>query len=252
MREIELKGHKIEMYDGIDEMPVVRYHKFTQLMVLASGVGADIDAIRDKLLNIRNMMDDKENSKAKVEILNLYQTFAFIDKGIDPHSSAIACLVHSIDGEVQEDINGDALDKIAAKLNVWMTKAERDSTTEAVKKKIENELRYYYPEHMSEDLEEAALFKRILQRRLERIAALEDISKRDKEIDELARRIRQRRDVTNYITYEKDSDTAFEQGCLAITGELNKDAKSMTVMEYHSAMKLLEDRAKDMEKARHK
>jgi len=55
-----------------------------------------------------------------------------------------------------------------------------------------------------------------------------------------------------YTDYERESDVAFEQGCLAITGELHKDAKQMTVMEYHAAMKLLDERAKEMEKARSK
>ena len=55
-----------------------------------------------------------------------------------------------------------------------------------------------------------------------------------------------------YADYSRESDVAFEQGCLAITGELHKDAKQMTVKEYHAAMKLLDERAKEMEKARSK
>ena len=32
MQKIQLKGHKVTLYDSIDEMPVARYHKFTQLI----------------------------------------------------------------------------------------------------------------------------------------------------------------------------------------------------------------------------
>jgi len=242
----------MELYDGIDEMPVVRYHKFTQLMVLASGVGNDIDAIRSKLFGIKQMLDDQEPEKAKVEVLNLYQTFAFIDKTVDPSSMAMACLIKSIDGVEQDDINGDKLQRLAEQLDKWVTKKERDDITDAVKKKIEGELAYYYPDHTDNDGEGLALMKRMLVRRLERIINDEDLDKKDAEIERICKRMRERRKVTNYLAYERDSDVAFEQGCLAITGELNKDAKLMTVMEYHAAMHLLEERVKEMEKSKTK
>lgn len=240
------------LYDALDEMPVVRYHKFTQMMVLAAGVGNDLDAIRGKLLAIRQMIEDNTPEKAKVEILNLYQTFAFIDRLADPRSLAMAYTVHSIDGEEQKDMSGDGLQKVADRLNEWMSVKERDDATAAVKKKMEDELAYFYPEHTDRDTEGMALMKRILERRLERIKNGDDLESDDPELKRLERRMRDRQEVTDYQNYERESDTAFEQGCLAITGELHKDAKTMTTMEYHSAMKLLEDRAKEIEKARKK
>ena len=80
------------------------------------------------------MLDDKQPEKAKVELLNLYQTFFFIDTVTDPRSLAMACCVHSIDGKVVESIAGDTLKDIAAQLDEWMTKAERDDITNSVKK----------------------------------------------------------------------------------------------------------------------
>jgi hypothetical protein len=47
----------------------------------------------------------------------------------------MACCVHSIDGKVVESIAGDTLKDIAAQLDEWMTKAERDDITNSVKKK---------------------------------------------------------------------------------------------------------------------
>jgi hypothetical protein len=126
MRKINLNKHEIELYDGVDEMPVTRYHKFTQLMVLSAGVGNDIAAVKSKILGIKQMLDDKQPEKAKVELLNLYQTFFFIDTVTDPRSLAMACCVHSIDGKVVESIAGDTLKDIAAQLDEWITKSERD------------------------------------------------------------------------------------------------------------------------------
>lgn len=254
MRKINLNKHEIELYDGVDEMPVTRYHKFTQLMVLSAGVGNDIAAVKSKILGIKQMLDDKQPEKAKVELLNLYQTFFFIDTVTDPRSLAMACCVHSIDGKVVESIAGDTLKDIAAQLDEWMTKAERDDITNSVKKKIETELAYYFPEHTDTNGEMLALLRREIEIRLKRITDNEDLEQKHPELERVRKRMRDiNYDNTRlYLDYEKESDVSFEQGCLAITGELHKDAKPMTVMEYHAAMKLLDERAKEMEKARSK
>ena len=254
MRKINLNKHEIELYDGVDEMPVTRYHKFTQLMVLSAGVGNDIAAVKSKILGVKQMLDDKQPEKAKVELLNLYQTFFFIDTVTDPRSLAMASCVHSIDGKVVESISEDTLNDIAAQLDEWMTKAERDDITNSVKKKIETEIAYYFPEHTDTNGEMMALLRREIEIRLKRITDNEDLEQKHPELERVRRRMRDiNYDNTRlYLDYEKESDVAFEHGCLAITGELHKDAKQMTVMEYHAAMKLLEERAKDMEKARAK
>jgi len=254
MRKINLNKHEIELYDGVDEMPVTRYHKFTQLMVLSAGVGNDIAAVKSKLLGIKQMLDDKQPEKAKVELLNLYQTFFFIDTVTDPRSLAMACCVHSIDGKEVESISDDTLNDIATLLDEWMTKAERDDITNSVKKKIETELAYYFPEHTDTNGEMLALLRREIEIRLKRITDNEDLEQKHPELERVRKRMRDiNYDNTRlYTDYERESDVSFEQGCLAITGELHKDAKQMTVMEYHAAMKLLDERAKEMEKARSK
>ena len=254
MRKVNVGKHEIELYDGVDEMPVTRYHKFTQLMVISAGVGNDIAAVKSKIMSIKQMLDDEKPEKAKVELLNLYQTFFFIDTVTDPRSLAMACCVHSIDGKVVESIAGDTLKDISAQIDEWMTKAERDEITNSVKKKIETELAYYFPEHTDTNGEMLALLRREIEIRINRIANNEDLEKKNPELERVRKRIRDINfDNTRlYLDYEKESDVAFEQGCLAITGELHKDAKLLTVMEYHAAMKLLEERAKEMEKARHK
>lgn len=252
MREIQLRKHTIQLYDSIDEMPVVRYHKFTQLMVLATGEGNDLEAIRTKIDSIVKMIDDGQPAKAKVEMLNLYQIFAFIDTAVDPKSLAFACLVKSIDGKEETDINDNRLHEIAGKIDQWATKAERDAATDSAKKKMERALRYYYPEHSESDGEGLALMTRMLRRRIERIQNGDDLNEKDPELERLHKRLRMRIEPTNYLQYERQSDVAFEQGCLAITGELHKDAKRMTVMEYHAAIKLLEERAKEMDRAKNR
>jgi uncharacterized membrane-anchored protein len=208
------------------------------------------------------MLDDKQPEKAKVELLNLYQTFFLIDAMADPRSLAFACLVKSIDGEPRDGVTDDVIKRTAAQLDEWITKSERDgkgkngedNIIDSIKKKIETELAYYFPEHTDTNGELLALMRREIEIRLKRITDNEDLEQKHPELERVRRRMRDiNYDNTRlYLDYEKESDVSFEQGCLAITGELHKDAKQMTVMEYHAAMKLLDERAKEMEKARSK
>lgn len=255
MRRIEIKGHTIELYDGIEEMPVARYHKFSQMMVRSAGIGSDIEAVKSKIFGIKQMLDDGENAKAKVELLNLYQTFFFIDTMTDPRSLAMACLVKTIDGKERDNISDDGLKETSALLDSWITKGERDEVTSSAKKKIESELAYYFPEHTDKGSGElAALMRREIDLRVGRIKAEADLEEKDPEIERVQRRIRalNYENTRYYAEFLRESDVAFEQGCLAITGELHKDAKQMSVMEYHSAMKLLDERAKELEKIKKK
>ena len=43
MNTIKVGNHTVTVYEGIDEMPIVRYQKFNRLMLIESGVGSTIE-----------------------------------------------------------------------------------------------------------------------------------------------------------------------------------------------------------------
>lgn len=75
---------------------------------------------------------------------------------------------------------------------------------------------------------------------------------REEEIRKCERRVRDLQSATLYETYERESDVAFEQGCLGISEQMHKDAKKMSVKEYYAAMRTLTERSKELEKLKHK
>lgn len=42
MRKIVLAKHKVELYDSIDELPIVRFHKYNKMLLIDAGVGSDL------------------------------------------------------------------------------------------------------------------------------------------------------------------------------------------------------------------
>ena len=45
--------HTVEMHDTIEELPVVRFHKYQKLLLIDAGVGADITAFDQRLEKAR-------------------------------------------------------------------------------------------------------------------------------------------------------------------------------------------------------
>lgn len=115
MREVKINRHKVQMYDSIEEMPIWRYHKFTQMMVMSSGIGNNMHDIENKLREILTYIQ-QDKVKAQKEVENLYQCFVLINKGVNLPSRAMASLVYSIDGEVCEDMTSEGLERTAEKL----------------------------------------------------------------------------------------------------------------------------------------
>ena len=42
MKEVELAGHKVRLFDSIDELPIVRFHKYNRFLLVDAGIGSDI------------------------------------------------------------------------------------------------------------------------------------------------------------------------------------------------------------------
>ena len=136
MKVLEIKGHKIELYDGIEEMPVVRYNKYTKYCVLSTGVGNTVDDIVSRIAAIRKMIG-KENVEKQMdsELLTLAQTFHFCTNCVDPSTLAFASLVKSVDGEECNDVTDEGIEKVKDRLSEFVTRKDVTLALSGVKKK---------------------------------------------------------------------------------------------------------------------
>jgi hypothetical protein len=72
MKTIKISGHKIKVYDSIDEMPINRYHLFNLAMLEAAGIGSTIGAINMHYNKLESYMKAGLNDSAMVEIANAF------------------------------------------------------------------------------------------------------------------------------------------------------------------------------------
>lgn len=144
MKTITAGKHTVELFDAIDELPMSRFHKYNKMLLIDSGIGSDIADIDRHLERAALYIQNKETDNAVAEINNMRQNVYFIQQNVSPKCLAFAVLVTKIDGKACDDISDDGLRATAAKLND-MTVGEFDKVFDEAKKKIDAELRAYFP-----------------------------------------------------------------------------------------------------------
>ena len=253
MVTVKIGKHTVEMYDTIDELPIVRFHKYQKLLLIDAGVGADITAFDQRIEKTRRFLMDGKTDKAQQELENLRQSVFLIQSGINPKHRAFAALVTKIDGRDCDDITDDGLAKLTETLND-APESELTAQLEAVKKKIDAELRLYFPGLFadSEIKEYYDLLKKRTMAVLANIVAGVGNPDATPEIEKL---------TTALITYsnpkafagsdsvEIQFDRQFENLCLVLSEQLHVKPKDYSVLEFYNAFDFVKERAKQAEKA---
>lgn len=109
---IEFDGHKIELYDNTQNLPVLRFQKFNKYIMLANEVGntfADYDARTAQALRFlqKDMVAEAigELNNRRQAVFNAFNEYS-------PQGRAFAILVKAIDGKKYTGISPDELDEV--------------------------------------------------------------------------------------------------------------------------------------------
>ena len=248
--------HTIEMYDGIDELPIARFHKYQKLLLIDAGIGSDINAFDQRLEKTRRFLMAGKADKAGQEIENLRQCVYLIQTGSNPKHRAFACLVAKIDGKECNDVSDDGLERVLQTLSETPI-SKLAALFEAAKKKIDAELILYFP-RLFDDSEIKEYFDLMKKRTL---AILNNIIK---DVAEPLGTDAVEKLTTALITYtqpklfsgsesvEIQYDRQFENLCLALSENLHVDPKKYTALEFYNAFDFLQERAKKAKESERK
>ena len=245
--------HTVEFYDTIEELPIVRFHKYQKLLLVDAGIGSDIAAFDQRIEKTRRFLMAGKPEQAQQELENMRQCVFLIQSGVNPKHRAFAALVTKIDGQDCTDIGDDALAAITEKLND-VPESELTAQLEAVKKKIDGELTLYFPALFNDsDVKEYydILRKRTLEILNGIVAGVDDPAGAEI-VDKL---------TTALITYsnpklftgsdgvEIQFERQFENLCLVLSEQLHVEPKKYSVLEFYNAFDFVKERAKQAEKA---
>ena len=245
--------HTIEFYDTIEELPIVRFHKYQKLLLVDAGVGSDIAAFDQRTEKARRFILAGKPEQAMQELENLRQCVYLIQTGITPKHRAFAALITMLDGEDCTDISDDALAAITERLQD-IPDNELTAQLEAVKKKIDGELMLYFPALFNDS--EVKEYYDILKKRtleiLKGIVAGETAPDKSQIVEKL---------TTALITYsnpklftgsdgvEVQFERQFENLCLVLSEQLHVESKKYTVLEFYNAFDFVKERVKAQERA---
>ena len=253
MVKVKIGKHTVEMYNTIEELPIVRFHKYQKLLLVDAGVGSDIAAFDQRIEKTRRFLMAGKPEQAQQELENMRQCVFLIQSGVNPKHRAFAALVTKIDGQDCTDIGDDALAAITEKLND-VPESELTAQLEAVKKKIDGELTLYFPALFNDsDVKEYydILRKRTLEILNGIMAGVDDPAGAEI-VDKL---------TTALITYsnpkmftgsdgvEIQFDRQFENLCLVLSEQLHVEPKKYSVLEFYNAFDFVKERATQAEKA---
>lgn len=256
MVKIKLGKHTVEMYDTIDELPIVRFHKYQKLLLVDAGIGADITAFDRRIEKTKRFLSLGKTEQAAQELENLRQSVYLIQNGLSPKMRAFAALVTRLDGKPCDEITDDALEKISAAL-ADVPANEFAAQLDAVKKKIEQDLTLYFPA-LFDDSEVKEYYDLLRKRSLAMLDAIIAGKSSPAEVPEVEKL------TTALITYsnpqtftgsagvEVQFDKQFENLCLALSEQLHIDPKKYTVLEFYNAFEFAKERAKKAENAQKK
>ena len=250
MKEVILNGKKVRLYDSIDELPIVRFHKYNRMLLIDAGIGSDISDFDAHIEKVVRWIRKGDNENAAKEMENMRQNIYMVMSEQSVRHLSFACLVESIDGKVCDDLSPDGLEAVLKQLGGT---AKKDITTESseVKKKIDDELSLYFPS-LFDDVrtrEYYDLLKRLTLARIGEITG-EGTEERTKAIEEQMVLYAKPKTFTGRDGLEVKHDKDFESMCILITKETGREAKKMTVLEYYNAYEWVVKQHKAQNKAR--
>lgn len=251
MKEFKIGKHAVKVYDSIDDLPMVRFHKYNKMLLIDAGIGSDMQSFDAHVEKVARFMQNGDNENAIKELENLRQNVYVIQTEQSPKNLSFAALVAEIDGKDCDDLSDEGLDRVRELLN----DAPKKDVTEvyaSVKKKIDEDLMLYFPSMFS-SVEEREYYDNMKRRT---VAMLEQVTQGVSE--ERTQRIKQLEDAmvlsvkpkvfTGRDAFGVQHDKGYEKICLLIASNLHVDAKRMTVMEYYTANEYLNEMAKERRK----
>lgn len=237
MKSLLINKKIVQVYDSIDEMPIINFQKYNKYLLIDSGIGSDADDIDAHIVKIAKYIKSNNNRKALQELQNMRQNIYMVNSEISPKYLAFAALIHSVDGKEVNDLSDDGLKKLLQDLKEIKHSKVIDFLL-WLKKKVTSELETYFPGDFVNPKEKEAYDK--LKNRtllvLDSIINDTDNTEQIELIDTMMLNMHTPKVFIGSESVEVKYDKQFESTCLLIAQKTNMDARKMTVLQFYNAI----------------
>ena len=237
MKSLLINKKIVQVYDSIDEMPIVNFQKYNKYLLIDSGIGSDADDIDAHIVKIAKFIKANNNKKALQELQNMRQNMYMVNNEISPKYLAFAALIHNIDGKEVNDLSDDGLKKLLKDLKDIKHSKVIDFLL-WLKKKVTSELETYFPGDFV-ILKEKEAYDKLKNRTLlilDSIINDTDNTEQIELIDTMMLNMHTPKVFIGSESVEVKYDKQFESTCLLIAQKTNMDARKMTVLQFYNAI----------------
>jgi len=105
------KGHTIEMYDSIHDLPILRFQRFNKYQMISNEIGNTFEDYDRRMAKTIQFLEKKMIDEAKQELQNQRQTVFNSYNNFTPVGKSLAVLVKRIDKTIYDTFTPDDLDR---------------------------------------------------------------------------------------------------------------------------------------------
>jgi hypothetical protein len=113
----KFKGHEIEIYDSIQNLPILRFQKFNKYQMIACDIGCDFNDYELRTQKALAFLQKNMVPEAMQELKNRRQAVFNAFNESNPNSRSFAVLVKRIDKQKFVEYAPNDLDLVMQKLN---------------------------------------------------------------------------------------------------------------------------------------
>ena len=247
MREENIAGHRVEFYDSIEELPIVRYQRFNKMLLVDAGVGGDVSDFDNHLERVLTYLANGKIDLATTELHNLRQNIYFVQENLSPKYLSFAALIKSIDGKPCSDLSDEGLAKTLGRLRNAPV-GRLSALLGGSKKKIDEDLLVSFPSHFDNSASKE-YFDKLRKRTLlllDCIISGKTKTKQDS-IDMLTLDLLLFSKPQDFASgkVEVEYDKQFEKMCTNLSVQFGLHPKEMTVVEFYSAYEHLNEKIRN-------
>lgn len=251
MKTAKIGKHIVEYYDSIEDLPIMRFHKYNKMLLIDAGLGSDLTDFDAHIEKAVAFIQSGDKDNATNELNNLRKAVYFIQNGLSPKYLAFAALISKVDGNETNDLSDDGLRSVVDTL-ADTTQKQAVSELDSAKKKIDEELRTYFPA-MFDNADEKEFYNMLKART---VATLQNIieNKPQSEWQNVERLTRELLIFAKPPVFDGSesveivADKQFERMCLMIAQHLNVNARKYSVLAFYNAFEYLKEMLKKQRK----
>lgn len=253
MRSVKFNGHKVELYDSVQDLPVSRFQIFNLNLLIDSGIGGDMDGFIKRAQMIRGLIKNDDKEGASREVSNMVQNVVYITERVNPEMAAFCALIYRLDGRLieDEDLSEEGVKELIKELGkkrLLMSKLKE--VLRSIKKKVDTEFEVFFP--TMNDSAKVKEYYSALKRRtglvLRGIKGF-DVESQIKSIDEF---LMSRVKVKNYFGakgLQVQMIKRFEEMCILLNQyKVSSDSKKMTTLAFYQSLEAIKSQVKKNKK----